>query len=67
MMRPRISRKPAEVALRHRAKALGYDVYDIDTGFVLAKRRDGRREVVLGKDGGVSLETIEYWLDENHP
>jgi hypothetical protein len=61
--------------LRSQAKALGYDIYGLDDdGHVLAKRfmlakriAGGRREVVLGKDGGVTLDTIERWLDESHP
>jgi hypothetical protein len=61
-------RSHEEVDLRSRAKAVGYDVFDLDTGFALAKRLSGgRRELVLGGDGGVSLDTIGRWLDENHP
>jgi hypothetical protein len=62
------SRRHEEVDLRNRAKALGYDIYGLDNdGYVLAKRLpDGRRTVVVGKDGGVTLDAIERWLDENH-
>jgi hypothetical protein len=55
--------------LRSRAKALGYDIYGVDHGgYVLARRHPGyRREIVLGKDGGVTLDAIERWLEDNHP
>jgi hypothetical protein len=56
-------------ALRRRARASGYDIYALDDdGYVLARRHPGhRREPVLGRNGGVTLETIERWLNDNEP
>lgn len=56
--------------LRNRAKALGYDLLPgrFDGKYVLAKRgSEQRRVAVVGKDGGVTLDAIERWLNKHHP
>ena len=55
-----------EVRLRQRCRALGYDLYRNDGGYVLAKRLAGfRREAVVGNEGGATIEEIELWLDKH--
>jgi hypothetical protein len=67
MARPREHR---EIDLRNRAKALGYDLFpgSFDGKYVLAKRVSEQRRVpIVGKEGGVTLDAIERWLDKHHP
>jgi hypothetical protein len=67
MARPR---EQHEIDLRNRAKALGYDLFPgrFDGKYVLAKRMSEQRRVpIVGKDGGVTLDAIELWLNKHHP
>lgn len=57
-----------EAKLRRRCRALGYDLYKNDGGYVLAKRLAGyRRQAVVGNESGATIEEIERWLDQRQP
>ena len=58
-------RDKREITLRTRVKALGCDLYDVGHRYVIARRTAGnRREAILGRNGGVSLDAIEEWVDK---
>jgi hypothetical protein len=58
-------RDKREIELRDRANILGFDLYGIGhEEYVIARRLSGgRREAIMGRNGGASLDSIEEWLD----